>query len=308
MEKKRASQSFSIFLFTSFFFDILLTHWHFIVRVWKNSTVNIRRMMKMKKMTGSLMLASALTLGTIAVPTILAAANEDSTTAEISEETKTALEEIRAQEEAGEITHEDAHEKMDELGIERPFGKGGHHGAGPFGGIDEETRTTIDEIRDQFKAGDLTEEEAQAKLDVLNVDLPEDFLTHVRFEELDEETKTALNEIREQLVAGDLTEEEAQTKVEALGLEFDAKILSRGHHVELTDEQKSQLDEIRDQVEAGTLTEEEARTQMEELGFKPHGGNGGRGHGGRPHGDFHPKNEPENDNTETQATNTTSEA
>lgn len=247
----------------------------------------------MKKMTGSLMLASVLTLGTITVPTILGAANEDSTTAEVSEETKTALEEIRAQEEAGEITHEEAHEKMDELGIERPFGKAGHHGGGPFGNM-------------EFKAGDLTEEEAQAKLNDLNVDLPEDFLTHVRFEELDKKTKTALNEIRVQFVAGDLTEEEAQTKVEALGLEFDAKMLSRGHHAELTDEQKAQLHAIRAQVEAGALTEEEARTQMEELGFKPHGGHR-HGHGG-PHGDFQTETAPANENTETEATNTTSEA
>ena len=264
----------------------------------------------MKKMTGSFMLASALTLGTIAVPTILAASNEDSTTAEVSEDTKTALEEIRAQEEAGEITHEEAHAKMDELGIERSFGKGGHRGGGPFGDLDEETRTAMDDIRNQFKAGDLTEEEAQAKLDALDVDLPEDFLTHVRFEDLDEETKTALKEIRDQVVAGDLTDEEAQAKVEALGLDFDAKMLSRGTHEELTDEQKAQLEAIRDQVEAGTLTEEEARTQMEELGFKPHGGpgghGGGHGHGG-PRGDFQPENEPA-DETETQATNTTTEA
>lgn len=259
-------------------------------------------------MTGSLMLASVLTLGTITVPTILAAANEDSTTAEVSEETQTALDEIRTQEEAGEITHEEAHAKMDELGIKRPFGNDGHHGGGPFGDMDEETRTAIEEIRDQLKAGDLTQEEAQAKLDALNVNLPEDFLTHVRFEDLDKETRTAMNEIREQFIAGDLTEEEAQVKVEALGLDFDAKMLSRGPHEELTDEQKAQLDAIRNQVEAGSLTEEEARTQIEELGFKLHEGPGGRGHGGGSRSDFQPKNEPENGSTETQATNTTSEA
>lgn len=211
----------------------------------------------MKKMTGSFMLASALTLGAIAVPTILAASNEDSPTVEVSGDTKTALDEIRVQEETGEITHEEAHAKMVELGIKRPFGKGGHRGGGPFGNMDKETRTTIDDIRDQFKAGDLTEEEAQAK-------------------------------------------------VEALGLDFNFKMLSRGPHEELTDEQKAQLAGIRDQVEAGTLTEEEARTQMKELGFKPRGGHGGRGHNG-PRGNFQSENAPADD-TETQATNTTSEA
>ena len=156
----------------------------------------------MKKATGSMLLASAITLGSIAAPSILAATTSNTATEEISEETKSALDEIRTQEDAGEITHEEAHEKMEDLGIERPFGKGGPHGGGPFSNLDEETRTAIDDIRDQFKAGDLTEEEAQAKLDTLDDNLPEDFLTHVDFDDLDEETKTALNEIREQFTAG----------------------------------------------------------------------------------------------------------
>jgi uncharacterized membrane protein len=262
-------------------------------------------MKKMKKMTSSMLLASALTLGTIAVPSILAATNSSSTSEEISEETKTTLDEIRAEKEAGEITNEEAHAKMEELGIDRPSGRGGHHEKGPLGNIDEETRTAIEDIRDQFKAGDLKEEEAQAKLDKLAVDLPEDFLTHVNFQDLDEETKNALTEIRDQFVAGDLTEVEAQAKVEALGLDFDAKFLTRGPHEELTDEQKAQLDSIRDQVEAGTLTEEEARTQMDELGFKPHGGPGRHGHNGQ-RGDFQSEDVPTND--EAEATTTTSEA
>lgn len=252
-----------------------------------------------------MLLASALTLGTIAVPSILAATNASSTSEEISEETKTSLDEIRAQKEAGEITHEEAHAKMEELGIDRSFGRGGHHDKGPFGNLDEETRTTIEEIRDQFKVGDLTEAEAQAKLDDLDLDLPEDFLTHEDFQDLDEETKAALTEIRDQFVAGDLTEAEAQAKVEALGLDFDAKFLTRGPHQELTDEQKAQLDSIRDQVEAGTLTEEEARTQMDELGFKPFGGPGRHGHHG-PRGDFQSEDAPTDE--EAEATTTTSEA
>lgn len=259
----------------------------------------------MKKMTSSMLLASALTLGTIAVPSILAATNASSTSEEISEETKTTLDEIRAQEEEGEITHEEAHAKMEELGIDRPFGRGGHHGKGPFGSIDKETGTAIKAIRDQFKDGVLTKEEAQAKLDDLDVDLPEDFLTHVDFQDLDEGTKAALTEIRDQFVAGDLTEAEAQAKVEALGQDLDAKFLTRGPHQELTDEQKAQLDSIRDQVEAGTLTEEEARTQLDELGFKPFGGPGRHGHHG-PRGDFQSEDAPTDE--EAEATTTTSEA
>lgn len=259
----------------------------------------------MKKMTSSMLLASVLTLGTIAVPSILAATNSSSVTEEISEDAKTKLDEIRAEEKAGDITHEEAHEKLKDLGIDRSFGRVKHHEKGPFGNIDQETRTAIKDIRDQFKAGDLTEAEAQAKLDALDVDLPEDFLTRVNFRDLDEETKALLTEIREQFMAGELTEAEAQAKIKALGLDFEVKF-KRGPHVELTDEQKAKLDSIRDQVEAGTLTKEEARTQMEELGLKPLKGLGRHGQHG-PRGDFQPEDAPTNGDVEATTT-TTSEA
>ena len=221
----------------------------------------------MKKMTGSMILASALTLGSIAVPSILAATTTDSTTEEISQDDKAALEEIRAQEDAGEITHEEAHAKMEDLGIDRPFGKGGHHRKGPFGNIDEETRNAIEEIRDQFKAGDLTEAEAQAKLDALDVQLPEDFLTHVHFEDLDDETKAALTEIRKQFVAGDLTEAEAQAKLDALDVQLPEDFLTHVHFEDLDDETKAALTEIREQFVAGDLTEAEAQAKVEALGL-----------------------------------------
>lgn len=263
----------------------------------------------MKKMTGSILLASVLTLGAIAAPSILAATTAKSTTAEISTDTKAALDDIRTQVKAGDITHEEAHAKMEELGLDPGFGKAGHrghHGKGPFGNIDEETRTAIKDIRDHYKAGDLTEDEAQAKLDELSVDLPENFLTHVDFQDLDEETKVALTKIRDQFVAGDLSEAQAQEKIETLGLDFNAKFLTRGpSHKKLTDEQKAQLDKMREQVEAGTLTEAEARIQMEELGFKPRGGHGEHKHGG-PHMKFQQKEAPVSD--ESQATSTSSEA
>lgn len=263
----------------------------------------------MKKMTGSILLASVLALGVIAVPSILAATTAISTTEENSTNTKAALDEIRAQVKAGEITHEEAHAQMEELGIDPGFGKArhrGHHGEGPFSNIDEETRAAIKDIRNQYKAGDLTEDEAQAKLGELFADLPEDFLTHVNFQDLDEETKVALTEIRDRFVAGDLTEAAAQEKIEALGLDFSSKFLTRGpSHGKLTDEQKVQLDKIREQVEAGTLTEDQARIQMEELGFNPRGGHGEHKHGG-PHMKFQQKEATVSD--ESQATTTSSEA
>ncbi|QBP42832.1 hypothetical protein [Paenisporosarcina antarctica] len=263
----------------------------------------------MKKMTGSILLASVLTLGAIAAPSILAASTAKSTTEEISADTKATLDEIRDQVKTGDITHEEAHAQMEELGIDPGFGKAGHrghHGKGPFGNIDEETQTAIKDIRDQFKAGDLTEVEAQAKLDELSVDLPEDFLTHLDIQDLDEETKVALTEIRDQFIAGDLTQAQAQEKIEELGLDFSAKFLTRGpSHEKLTDEQKAQLDKIREQVEAGTLTEAEAQIQMEELGFNPRGGHKEHKHGG-PHMKLQQKEEPVSE--ESQATTTSSEA
>jgi DNA-binding response OmpR family regulator len=69
-------------------------------------------MIQMKKVTGSMLLASAITLGSIAAPSILAATTSNTATEEISEETKSALDEIRKQEDAGEITHEEAHENL----------------------------------------------------------------------------------------------------------------------------------------------------------------------------------------------------
>jgi len=292
-----------------FFFDILLTHCWFIVWLWNLSTMTLIRRMKMKKMTGSILLASVLAIGAIAAPSILAATTAKSTTEVNSTHTKAALDDLRAQVKAGEITHEEAYVQMEGLGFDRAFGKPehrGHHGKGSFGNIDEETQATIKDIRDQFKAGDLTEVEAQAKLDELAVDLPKDFLTHVDFKVLDEETKVALTEIRDQFGAGDLTEAQAQEKIEALGLDFSAKFLTRGpSHEKLTDEQKAQLDKIREKVEAGTLTEAEARIQMEELGFNPRGGRGEHKHGG-PHMKFHQKKSP--DSEESQATTTSSEA
>ncbi|WP_017381128.1 hypothetical protein [Paenisporosarcina sp. TG-14] len=175
----------------------------------------------MKKMTGSILLASVLTLGAIAAPSILAATTAKSTTAEISTDTKAALDEIRTQVKAGDITHEEAHAKMEELGLDPGFGKAGHrghHGKGPFGNIDEETRTAIKDIRDQYKAGDLTEAQAQEKIEALGLDFSSKFLTRgPSHEKLTDEQKAQLDKMREQVEAGTLTEAEAQIQMEELG-------------------------------------------------------------------------------------------
>ncbi len=207
----------------------------------------------MKKMTSSMLLASALTLGTIAVPSILAATNAASTSEEISEETKTTLDEIRAEEEAGEITREEAHAKMEELGIDRSFGRGGHHEKGPFGNLDEETRTAIEEIRDQFVAGDLTEEEAQAKVETLGLEFNAKFLTRGPHEEVTDEQRAQLDSIRDQVEAGTLTEKEARTKMEEIGFKPHGGPGRHGHQRPRGDFQSEDAP-TNDEAEAETTT------------------------------------------------------
>ena len=203
----------------------------------------------MKKMTVSFMLATLITLVTISVPTIFAASNGDTSTLESTEGTKTGLPEICTHEETGGITLYESHVKMNIFGIEHTFRKGGHRYGGRLENIDEKTRAAILEIRSQLKSGDLTNQEAQAKVD-------------------------------------------------ALGLDLDVKILSRRLYQELSDEQKLQLNAIREQVKAGILTKEEAREMLKELGLKQHSSQ---------RKNFQPEKAPSED-TETQATNTTTEA
>lgn len=175
----------------------------------------------MKKLTGSILLASVLALGAIAAPSILAATTAKSTTEEISTHTKTTLDEIRTQVKAGDITHEEAHTQMKELGLDPGFGRvgpRGHHGKGPFSNIDEETRFAIKDIRDQYKAGDLTEDEVQEKIEALGLDFSAKFLTRgPSHEKLTDEQKAQLDKIHEKVEAGTLTEAEARIQMEELG-------------------------------------------------------------------------------------------
>lgn len=89
---------------------------------------------------------------------------------DLDEETKEKLEEIKSKVEAGEWTKEEAKAELEELGIDQPH----HHGGKghPMGAeLTEEQRTQLDEIREQVESGELTEEEAQAQLEELGIDL-----------------------------------------------------------------------------------------------------------------------------------------
>ncbi|WP_209122938.1 hypothetical protein [Alkalihalobacillus sp. BA299] len=139
-----------------------------------------------------------------------------------------------------------------------------------FGHLDEETMEKVKEIREQVKAGTLTEEEAKAELEELGITHPMKGMRGMRgFGHLDEETMEKVKEIREQVKAGTLTEEEAKAELEELGITLPMKgmrgMRGFGHH--LDEETMEKVKEIREQVKAGTLTEEEAKAQLEELGI-----------------------------------------
>ncbi|MGM0836539.1 MAG: hypothetical protein ACQEV7_10300 [Bacillota bacterium] len=131
--------------------------------------------------------------------------------------------------------------------------------------LDEETQSQVGAIKAQVEAGEITEEEAKAKLEDLGIKP-----RHHRGKQmkLDEETRVQLEESREQIEAGELTEEEAKAKLEQLGIKAP---LHMGGHTELDEGTKAKLDDIKAQVESGEITKEEAKAKFEELGIKPMG-------------------------------------
>ncbi|MED1662959.1 hypothetical protein [Brevibacillus laterosporus] len=127
--------------------------------------------------------------------------------------------------------------------------------------MDEETKTKLDEIREQVKDGTLTKEQAMEEMENLGLKGFEKGKVKI-VKNLDEETKKKLDEIQEQVKAGTLTEEQAKDKMEELGIK--QPVLKM---IKLDEETKKQLDEIREQVKAGTLTEEQAKEEMGKLGI-----------------------------------------
>jgi len=133
------------------------------------------------------------------------------------------------------------------------------------GEVDEETKAQVDAIRAQVESGEITVDEAKAKLEELGIKP-----RHHRgkYMELDAETRDQLADIREQVEAGELTEVEANAKLEDLGIKAP---LHMGGHMELDEEMKAKLDAIKAQIESGEITKEEAKAKLEELGIKPMG-------------------------------------
>ncbi|MCA0971949.1 hypothetical protein LCM20_15190 [Halobacillus litoralis] len=80
--------------------------------------------------------------------------------ANLDEETRTKLEEIKQKVEDGELTVEEAKTQMEEIGITPP----------PFHEeLTEEQKQQLEEIRSQVEAGELTKEEARQQLTELGI-------------------------------------------------------------------------------------------------------------------------------------------
>lgn len=137
----------------------------------------------------------------------------------------------------------------------------------------ESGETEIRSLLQQFKNGELSEDEVLVKLQEQKRFFFQTGGHH--FEDVDEETKEKLEEIRSKVEAGEWTKEEAKAELEELGIEQPRHRGGKGHRMgaDLTEEERTQVKEIREQVKSGELTQEEAQAQLEELGLdiKPRG-------------------------------------
>ena len=123
--------------------------------------------------------------------------------------------------EAAGITKEEARKKLDALGVKLPLkGDRGFHDA--LAKLEAQTQQKVKDIFKQVKAGTLTKEEAQKKLDALGVKLPmkEDRGFRGALAKLDAQTQQKVKDIFKQVKAGTLTKEKAQKKLDALGVKL----------------------------------------------------------------------------------------
>ena len=95
--------------------------------------------------------------------------------ADLDDETKEKAESIMEQQQNGTITQEQAQAQLAELGVELPTGGPGGTGGNRgdmFGDLDDETREIVQSIMEQQRNGTISQEEAQAQLNELGVELP----------------------------------------------------------------------------------------------------------------------------------------
>ena len=117
----------------------------------------------------------------------------------------------------------------------------------------------IEHIEAALEAGEITEEEADAKIDELLIGVwgDDDWL-----EDLPEETQGEIERIDAALEAGEITEEEADTEIDGLliGVWSDDDWLE-----DLPEETQGEIERIEAALEAGKITEKEADSKIDEL-------------------------------------------
>lgn len=144
---------------------------------------------------------------------------------QLDEETQEKVKNILEHVHNGEITKEEAKEMLEELGLDRKshflFHKK-QHLKRDFQQLDEETKAKVLDIRDQVQNGEITREEAKAKLKELGITRENHKRFHIKkhimndLRHLDDATKEQLKEIRTKVQNGELSKEEAKNLVKEI--------------------------------------------------------------------------------------------
>lgn len=212
----------------------------------------------------------------------------------LTDEQKTALQDIHNRVESGEITPDEAKAEIEALlGVTLPDGFPpafgfGHldFGGGPFANLTADQQAALKDIHDRYEAGTITSDEAKAEIEaLLGITLPADFtLDKGPFANLTDEQRAQLDDLRAQLEAGTITREEFRTQVEAIVGDLPDPPLFGGHGrggrgpggpfggfgrhgfpADLTAEQQSAIDALVTQLQAGEITRDEFHKQVEAI-------------------------------------------
>ncbi|TSI08693.1 hypothetical protein [Lysinibacillus sp. BW-2-10] len=125
----------------------------------------------------------------------------------LDEKTKQQVKEIVIELEKGNLTKEEADQKLTKLGVNVPEKE-----CKVFENLDEEKKSRAKEIFKQMKDGSITEEEGKKQLKELGVEMPKHPMRE-HFDKLDEEVKTKIK----------VRVEEAKAQFEELGVPFPKK-------------------------------------------------------------------------------------
>jgi len=142
---------------------------------------------------------------------------------DISDETKEKIKAIHEAVQNGDISHEEAQEQLEELGININLADR------PKLELSDEAREKMNAIHEAVQNGDISPEEAREQLKELGIN--ENFADRPKLE-LSDEAKEKMNAIREAMQNGDISSEEAREQLKELGVDG---VLVRGPMSELNE-------------------------------------------------------------------------